>query len=149
MRRTLACAAIVVLGLWLGGLVTLVIFVASLFTHDHTLASSAAPWLFHVFERYQLGLAAVALVLLMTWRAFGRPWQRTASLASATIATLLAIFEIAYVTPNVLKAQGIDPATFEFYHHLATTNYTITTIFVMIALVFAVLSICRVESIVV
>ncbi|MGN6726339.1 MAG: hypothetical protein ACTHLZ_10505 [Tepidisphaeraceae bacterium] len=137
MRTALASAVMIVLGLWLGGLVTLVIFVASLFVHDRTLASNAAPWLFHVFERYQLGLAGAAIVLLAISAAAMRTWQLAVATTAAVVAALLAVFEISYITPHVLSSRAIDPATFEHYHHMASTNYSIETVFVLIALAFA------------
>jgi len=62
MKRAWNTIAHVVIGLWLGGLIALFIFVVTLFHHDHALGVQAAPQLFQVFEIYQFFLAAVAIV---------------------------------------------------------------------------------------
>ena len=57
--------------LWMGGLVTVFIVVKSLFVtfdSDHTIAGLAASGVFARFNRYQLVLAAIALVGSFFWR---------------------------------------------------------------------------------
>src|SRR5689334_22589040 len=50
------------LALWLGGQATLVLLIVTLFVKDRPTAVHAGPLMFHVFERYQLIVAAVAIL---------------------------------------------------------------------------------------
>ena len=59
------------LGIWFGGSGALFLFVTRLFNQDRPTALKAAPILFLVFERYQLLLAAAALVGTVVWRIVG------------------------------------------------------------------------------
>ena len=62
MRYVFSLLLVFSWGLWLGGQVTLVILIVSLFRSDREAGMRAGPVVFHVFERYQLVLAALAIV---------------------------------------------------------------------------------------
>ncbi|MDB5326781.1 MAG: hypothetical protein JWM57_2350 [Phycisphaerales bacterium] len=138
MNRMFAYLVTITLGLWLGGLVALILFVSTLFIKARAAAIDAAPVLFHAFERYQLILAAVALLTLVIWRWVGRSKTKTWSLAATLIATGLAAVQIGYITPKIEAARNVDHATFDKFHHLASTNYTVLSVFVLIALILAI-----------
>lgn len=71
LRRLAAIVVWLATGLWLGGMVHLFISVQMLFRefprHSSRVAIDAAPRLFEAFERYQLVLAAVALLAAFAW----------------------------------------------------------------------------------
>src|SRR3954453_1948798 len=92
MLTTLAWA------LWFGGLVTLFTLVSVLFKQDRAVAVEAAPRMFATFERYQLGLAAVALVLTTAWRLIDRRAIITAMFGVFALATLAAVLEPVYIS---------------------------------------------------
>jgi hypothetical protein len=137
MNRLLTYLVNLTLGLWLGGLVTLILFVSSLFVKARAIAPDAAPVLFSVFERYQMGLAAVSLLALVVWRWTGRSKFKTLALAGVLIATILAAVQIGYITPHINLSRNTDRATFDRFHQLASTNYTVIAVFVLIALILA------------
>ena len=72
MRHVLALVVLLVWGLWFGGLVTLFLMVTHLFSSDRATAVVAAPKMFFAFERYQMLLAAVALIAAALWRLLHR-----------------------------------------------------------------------------
>lgn len=137
MNRFLTYVVTLTLGLWMGGLVALILFVSSLFVKARSIAVDAAPVLFHVFERYQLGLAAVGLFSLVIWRWTGRSKFKTLALAGVMVATILAVVQIGYITPHVEQYRNTDRPMFDRFHHLASTNYTVLAVFVFIALILA------------
>lgn len=133
MRTLVIKLLALAISLWLGGLVALAIFVSSLFAMHRAVAVDAAPILFHVFERYQLGLAGITLVLIVAWRWMQSSPRKTASLIFTTLAAVLAVVQIAWITPAITVSRGIDQARFDRFHHLASTNYFSITLLVLIA----------------
>ena len=121
------------LGVWFGGLIALILFVSTLFVKARAAAFEAAPVLFNVFERYQLGLAAVALLLLTLWRFTGVGRLKTAAVAVTLAATLLAVVQIAVITPKVNASRNVDRPTFDRYHGLSTKNYSAIAMLVLVA----------------
>ncbi len=67
-KKILAGWACIAWALWFGGLVALGLFVMRLFAADRELAIKTAPQLFSVFGRYQILLAAFALLATAGWR---------------------------------------------------------------------------------
>ena len=67
MRYGLALLVMLAWGLWFGGLITLFLMVSHLFSADRATAVVAAPRMFLAFERYQIIVAAVALVATVAW----------------------------------------------------------------------------------
>src|SRR5258707_499027 len=68
MRTLLSILVTLAWALWLGGLVTLFLTVVTLFRFDRTIAIQTAPQIFLMWERYQLALAAAALVTTFALR---------------------------------------------------------------------------------
>src|SRR5437870_303352 len=122
MNRMFAYLVTITLGLWLGGLVALILFVSMLFVKARAVAADAAPVLLHAFDRYQLILAASAFLTLLIWRWVGLSKTKTWSIAATLIATGLAGLQIGYITPKIEAARNVDRATFDKFHHLASTN---------------------------
>lgn len=104
MRRVLPSLLVIVCSLWLGGLVTLFIVVKSLFVTfdaDHTLAGLAASGIFGSFNRYQLVLAAIALVGSFFWRIQSRRGGVTALFFCFGLAAFAAIIVAGIITPHL------------------------------------------------
>jgi hypothetical protein len=130
MQRLLAAVVTIAWALWFGGVVMLLLAVSSLFhtfVHEPTvealapfgvsteaaavpnsplrrvLAGSAAGGVFHRFERYQLAVAAVALLATFGWRLTGGgpPRLKTALFALLALATVAAVVNTTRVTPRV------------------------------------------------
>ncbi|HEX8322471.1 MAG TPA: DUF4149 domain-containing protein, partial [Tepidisphaeraceae bacterium] len=137
MKRMLPYLVTLSLGLWLGGLAALILFVSTLFVKARGVAGEAATVLFHTFEKYQLVLAAVALLSLVVWRWTGRSRTKTLTLAAVLMATLLAVVQIALITPRIERYRDVDRPAFDRYHRLASANYTTTGAFVLAAFVLA------------
>jgi len=137
MRHAVSFALALCISLWLGGLVALVMFVSSLFAFDRALAINAAPWLFHVFERYQIGLAAATTVLIVTWLALRRSrLKAAAALVLTLIADALAVLQIAWITPTINASRVADHARFDRFHHLSTNYFTITLLILATGVLF-------------
>jgi hypothetical protein len=115
MRQAVSIAVTVLWGLWFGATVALFVFVASLFAFDRQLppsqqgiAAEAAPQLFITYARYQLLIAAAALIGVFVWRLI-RPCRAVtwlfALLGGATVAG--AAFSIHLLpTAERLRAEG-------------------------------------------
>ena len=98
--------------LWFGGLIFLFLAVQTLFrtfprpTSD--VAPQAAPALFGAFEKYQLALAAVALVSAFAWYVATRSRRVIVLFALLALAATGAAVSTALVTPRMvaLRAAG-------------------------------------------
>ncbi len=126
MKTIIATAATLAWGLWFGGVISLFIFVQKLFSIDHDLGAQAAPHLFMLFARYQIGLAAAALVATFFWRQATPSRSVTALFILLTIAFAGALFSGYYVTPHLeelrLSAQIHDPQ-FRRLHAMSMVTY--------------------------
>ena len=138
MTRPLPHLVLVTLGLWLGGLVALILFVSTLFVKARGVAVDAAPVIFAAFEKYQLALAAVALLTLVLWRLAGRTRTKTLALAATLVATGLAVLQISVITPRINASRVTDRPAFDRYHGYASKNYTTISLFVFAGLLLAV-----------
>ena len=86
MNRVLATLVCLAWALWFGGAVMVFVTAGSLFATfapDKVTAGTAAAGVFRTWERYQLVLAAVALVLTVAWRALLRALYRHRSTRAA------------------------------------------------------------------
>jgi hypothetical protein len=164
MQRLLAAVVTVAWALWFGGVVMLLLAVSSIF-HTFTagptvealgpfgvsteaavvpnsplrrvLAGAAASGVFHRFERYQLVLAAVALLATFGWRLVGPPRGiKTALFSLLALATVAAVVTTAHITPkeeairveSLRRGQDVNqsPRKAEFgkLHGLSMALYT-------------------------
>jgi hypothetical protein len=105
MRSILAMLTAVAWALWLGGLAALFLFVSVLFKQDRAVAVEAAPRMFAVFERYQLVLAAVALITTTAWRLVDRRVILTALFGMFALATLAAVLEPVYISGEMQRLR--------------------------------------------
>jgi hypothetical protein len=68
IRSILSAWVCIFWALWLGGLGALFLIAIQLFSTDRDLGIQAAPIIFQVFEKYQILLAAAALIATAAWR---------------------------------------------------------------------------------
>jgi hypothetical protein len=119
----------VVWALWLGGLISLFIFVLTLFHQDHALAVQTAPRLFHVFEEYQLMLAALAVLSAIVQRA-------TLPAVLFCIAAVGAVVSPLFITPRIMQMQRLGlthTARFALMHGRSMMVYTADAVLVLVA----------------
>jgi hypothetical protein len=130
MQRVVSCLVAIVWGLWLGGLGAIFLAVVSLFKtfEDRRVAGTAASGVFHLFERYQLILAAAGLVLILAWRVLGgAPRLKTALFTLFALSTLLAVSSTLYITPRIeaMRQEGTTTGReFQKLHGMSSMLYT-------------------------
>jgi hypothetical protein len=128
MSRVVATLVCLAWALWFGGAVMVFVTVGSLFSTfapDRVTAGTAAAGVFRTWERYQLVLAAVALVLTVAWRALpGAPRLKTAVFVCFALATLLGVYSTLRVTPRIdeLRRSGLTMADARFRRLHGTSN---------------------------
>ena len=127
MRRLCSILVTLVWGLWFGGVVTLFIAVTALFhALDRHTAGVGAARIFRVFNRYQLVLAAAALLATFFWRVLGPPRFRTALFTLFGVATVGACAIAGWIAPKIasLQAQGLtESPQFAQAHGLSMVVY--------------------------
>jgi hypothetical protein len=105
MARLISTLVSLVLSLWLGGIVFLFIGVSTLFRAfprpASDVAPQAAPALFHVWERYQLVLAAVALLSVFAWYVIVRTKPLIVLFLLLTLASATGIVSTILITPRI------------------------------------------------
>jgi hypothetical protein len=108
MRSLISSLFVIVWGLWFGGMIMLFIAVMRMFAVDPSreLAIRANPVLFHVFERYQLVLAGIALVLIFAWILLRRSGVKIAMFVVLVIASLAASVSSVWITPRIDRLQA-------------------------------------------
>ena len=132
VHRILATLVSLAWSLWFGGAVMVFVAAGSLFSTfgpDRATAGKAAAGVFRTWERYQLVLAAVALVLTVAWRVLpGAPKLKTAVFAFFAVATLLGVYSTLRVTPQIdtLRREGLtmQDARFRRLHGTSNALYT-------------------------
>src|SRR5437868_2479354 len=101
MRYGLSLLAALAWGLWLGGLMTLFLTVSHLFSVNRSIAVNAAPEMFDIFERYQIALAAAALISSAIWRLATPRALLTVLFLLFALASLGPIVSSTLVTPKM------------------------------------------------
>jgi hypothetical protein len=128
IHRVVATLVCLAWSLWFGGAVTVFVTAGSLFATfapDRATAGTAAAGVFRTWERYQLVLAAVALVLTVAWRVLpGAPKLKTAVFAFFAVATLLGVYSTLRVTPRIdaLRREGLTMRDAQFRRLHGTSN---------------------------
>lgn len=136
MRLLASIVATLSLALWLGGCIALFLFVQTLFTEDRSIAIQAAPRMFLVFAKYQLLVAAVALISTVAWRiATGSRWV-AAIFVLLAFATLAAAMNGAIITPKMeaIRLAGESGSDeFKKYHGISMIIYVAQTGVLLVA----------------
>jgi hypothetical protein len=105
MRYGLSLVTTLAWALWLGGLMALFFFVSHLFKVDRSTAIIAAPQIFAFFERYQLILAAIALLSVFVWRVKETRLLLSAIFACFALAAVGAVIVAAVITPPMERLR--------------------------------------------
>jgi di/tricarboxylate transporter len=139
MNRLVQTTLTIIWGLWLGGLVVLLIAVSTLFRTfplRHDIAGEAASAIFHQFNEYRLGLAAAGLLLTGAWWLRERSRGKMALFVLLALAAVAAFVSSAVLTPKIdhlRLAQLTHTAEFARLHGLSMGIYLIETILVFAA----------------
>jgi hypothetical protein len=139
MRRVLSTLVLLIWGLWFGGLIVLFISVLTLFKtfpDRHDVAGQGAAHIFHVFNAYQLVLAAAALLVTFVWRVVGPPKLKTTLFVLFAIATVGACAITMYFTPQIemLQHEGLtNSVQFKRLHGYSMAVYVCEVISLLIA----------------
>ena len=136
IRSILAGWVCIAWALWLGGLGAIFLFVTRLFQVDHDLGAQAAPVLFLVFERYQLMVAALALIGTALLRISFRSSRATILFWMLGAAAALAALEPIAITSHLeqLRIAGqMHSAQFQRLHQTAGVVYTTETLILLAA----------------
>ena len=141
--RALPYLIALVVSLWLGGLVSLFVFVATLFPFDRPTALVAAPRMFHVFERYQLILAGISIALTIAWRmcacSKSKRWLTAFLIAGAVLASVQA----GVISPKMNEVRFADPHLFQQLHRVANVIFITTTLCATGAMLMLIAAITR------
>ena len=140
MRRILPFLLTLTWSLWFGGLVMLFLAVSSLFkTFPAQTAGQGAAPIFHVFNAYQLALAALSLSFTFIWRLLAPSKRPTWLFTFFAIATLLACFVTMYLAPHIelLQHQGQPHSdAFRRLHGFSMLTYTAQLAVLLVAGLF-------------
>lgn len=126
-------------GLWFGGVVLLFVAVQSLFNtfqDRRDVFAEGAAGIFRWFNRYQLALAAAALLATFAWRLVGAPRLKAALFTLFGVATVAACAAGAWIAPKIqaLHAQGLDQSPqFKQIHGLSMAVYLAEAVALLIA----------------
>jgi hypothetical protein len=136
MRTVAAMISTICWALWFGGLVALFIFVQMLFREDRSVAVEAAPRMFALFEKYQLILAAAALVSTILWRIVARQTIVSWVFFLLALATLGAVAEPIFISGEMqkLRLEGQSSgARFKKLHGQSMLIYVGETLVLLVA----------------
>ena len=137
MRRLFGIVVMLVWGLWFGGLVTLFLAVTSLFRAlDRHTAGAGAARIFRLFNRYQLALAAAALIAAFCWRVVGPRRFKELLFTFFGLATAGACAIAIWIAPKIaeLQAQGLtESPQFGKVHGLSMVVYLAEVVALLLA----------------
>lgn len=136
LRRLAAGLVCIAWALWFGGLGALFLFVTRLFSEDHPTALKAAPVMFIAFERYQLLLAAAALLGTVSWRVLTGSARVTLLFSLLAAATVPAALNPILVTSRMeqLRLQGQSSSEqFKKLHGISMIVYSGQTLILLAA----------------
>jgi hypothetical protein len=137
MQRLISTLVTLLWALWFGGVVMLFIAVSTLFQAlpRETAGQGAAP-IFHIFNAYQLALAALSLISTFVWRLIGPPKRTTWLFAFFAVATLLGCLVTLYIAPQIEHLQRAGQSqsdAFKRYHGFSMLTYTAEAVSLLIA----------------
>jgi hypothetical protein len=135
MRYGLSLLTTIAWGLWFGGMVTLFLFMSYLFATDRPTAMVAAPKMFFIFERYQLIVAAVALIASAGWRLLVPRATITALFTLFALATVGVVLSATFIRPPMerLREQGeTSGPQFQRLHKLSVRVYSAQAVALLI-----------------
>jgi len=136
LRKLAASLVCIAWALWFGGLGALFLFATRLFQEDRPTALKAAPVLFLSFERYQLLLAAAALVGVVAWRVLGGSIRVTVLFCLIAAASVPAALSPMLITSRMeqLRARGESSSPqFKKLHGISMMVYSGETLILLAA----------------
>jgi len=125
MRSVTGVVFLISWALWVGGTVAILLFVQRLFSDDRNLAVMVAPKMFHIFEAYQIILAAASIVSLVL---LGRQRHRSLIWCLILAAVSIAVISISVITPKLEHfrlASEQHTSAFRAIHGLSMMIYLI------------------------
>jgi hypothetical protein len=135
MRYGLSLLTTIAWGLWFGGTIALFLFVSYLFATDRPIAVVAAPKMFFAFERYQLIVAAVALLTAAVWRMLVPRASITALFACLALATVGVVLSATLIRPPMdrLREEGQSSGPqFQQLHRISVRVYSAQAILLLL-----------------
>jgi hypothetical protein len=160
MQRILSILVTITWGLWFGGIIMLLLAVSSLFqtfapagdaapgvtmransevpalSTGRATAGTGAAGIFHRFEKYQLILAASALLTTFAWRFAGRAGMKTALFFTFGLATVAAVISTTQITPRIEAMRQQNTTTspqFRKLHGISMMIYSAEAAILLIA----------------
>jgi hypothetical protein len=136
IRRTAAGLVCLAWGLWFGGLGSLFLFATRLFSEDRDTALKAAPIMFLNFEKYQILLAAAALLGVMAWRILAKSLRVTILfwlIGAASVPAALGPMFITNRMEELRRAGQSSSEEFKKLHGASMILYSGETLILLIA----------------
>ncbi|MGD0767921.1 MAG: hypothetical protein ABSB42_06960 [Tepidisphaeraceae bacterium] len=136
LQKIAASLVCIAWALWFGGLGALFLFVTDLFAKDRPTALTAAPQMFLVFERYQILLAAAALLGVVAWRILAGSIRVTVLFVMLAAATIPAALGPMLLTSRMeqLRQQGQSSSPeFRKLHGISMIVYSGQTLILLAA----------------
>ncbi len=136
MRYGLLLVVMLAWAMWLGGLMAMFLLVSHLFSADRSIAIVAAPRMFLAFERYQIILAAIALIAATAWRLREPRALLTGLFFAFAVASIGAVISAAIITPRVEQLRQIGQTSspeFRTLHGRSMIVYTTDTATLLVA----------------
>jgi hypothetical protein len=136
LRGAAAGLVCIAWSLWFGGLGALYLFVIRLFGADREAALRAAPLMFLVFEKYQIVLAAAALLGTVAWRVLAKSQRVAVLFWLLAIATVPAALGPMLITQRMeqLRLNGqTESAEFRKLHGRSMIVYAGETLVLLAA----------------
>src|SRR5437016_6134422 len=122
MRYGLSLLTSIAWALWFGGTIALFLFVGYLFSTERATAIVAAPRMFLVFERYQLILAAAALMTSAAWRLLVPCGAVTALFTAFALSAVAVVFSATLIRPPMERLREAGESTGPQFARLHKTS---------------------------
>jgi hypothetical protein len=135
MRYGFSLLTTIAWGLWFGGMVALFLFVSYLFATDRPTAVVAAPKMFFAFERYQLIVAAAALIASAGWRMLVPRGSITVLFALFALCTVGVVLSATLIRAPMeqLREQGDSSGPqFQRLHKISVRVYSAQAILLLL-----------------
>ena len=136
MRYLISLVMLLAWGIWLGGTLALFLFVRTLFTQDRSVAIEAAPRMFAIFERVQLGFAAAGVLASIGVVALARRKSAGTVLVMVLLASMAAAAQSTLVSPKMhaLRVAGnSDSPEFRRLHGSSMMLYSSQAVALLVA----------------
>lgn len=135
-ERILSVVLCVLLGVWLGGMVALILFVLALFKADRSLATQAAPVMFWQFAVCQIVLGTLVFsITCFTLAGKGKTSWPLLALTTGAYLCAMGVIRVTYAMEILRKIGTASHPDFARYHGYANTLYLTIFACVLAALI--------------